>query len=100
MANKKSRITNRQAKISHKKRLSDWSMIIRKRDHEKYYQLFSEEFRKRYGTQATDNFLGGNAMRFLGFNEPLDKENNNKRLKAYYAKHAFEPKWFKEIHKM
>jgi predicted TIM-barrel fold metal-dependent hydrolase len=79
---------------------SDWSMIIRKRDHEKYYQLFSEEFRKRYGTQATDNFLGGNAMRFLGFNEPLDKENNNKRLKAYYAKHAFEPKWFKEIHKM
>lgn len=43
-------------------------------------------YRARFDGAATDEFLGGNALRFLGFDDAAN--NNAQRLRARYEEHA------------
>ncbi len=68
---------------------SDWSMLARERKHKKYFEYFTEGFDKYFGQPAIDNFLGGNAARFL-FGQDVDNKNRI-RLVNYYKKFCEKP---------
>lgn len=76
---------------------SDWYMLAALPRHDEflttYEQLYEETFAERYGEGATSWFLGGAALRFLGFDDPNNA--NTKRLQARYRRYASEnmPAW-------
>lgn len=65
---------------------SDWYMLAALPDHEEFLDNYESLYRARFGDAATDDFLGGNALRFLGFDDATNK--NAKRLRARYEKYA------------
>jgi hypothetical protein len=65
---------------------SDWYMLALYPEWEKFLSTYGDLYRAKFGADATDAFLGGNALRFLGFGDP-DNENN-RRLWERYQRYA------------
>lgn len=72
---------------------SDWYMVAIHPEHDRFLDQYEEAYRDAFGDDATDAFLGGTAMRFLGLDDA--GSGNSKRLAARYAKYApgREPDW-------
>ena len=72
---------------------SDWYMLATHPDHDRFLTRYRDLYREKFGDDATDSFLGGTARRFLGFDDPTNK--NNIRLRARYADYASDrvPEW-------
>jgi predicted TIM-barrel fold metal-dependent hydrolase len=75
---------------------SDWFMVALHKDHERFLETYEQEFKARFGAEPTSDFLGGTARRFLGFDEPNNR--NAKRLHARYEQFAPDrvPSWLAE----
>jgi predicted TIM-barrel fold metal-dependent hydrolase len=76
---------------------TDWHVIKRLPDFIHFKEKYVEVLRHRdlFTEEEIDDFLGGNAMRFLGL-LPGRKRNNRKRLEEFYQNHGIDPPdWFK-----
>jgi predicted TIM-barrel fold metal-dependent hydrolase len=71
---------------------SDWFMVAIHPEYEQFLGRYTELF-GRFGSERTDRFLGGNALSFLGFDDPSNK--NAQRLLARYQRFAPDrvPSW-------
>ena len=58
---------------------TDWALLDREPQNERYYQSMHDHFHKLFG--ATDDFLGKNAARFLGLYPP---QQTRRRLETFY----------------
>ncbi len=65
---------------------SDWYMVALHPHSEQFLQTYRNLFEERFGGELTADFMGGNALRFLGFDDPANR--NAKRLRARYQEHA------------
>lgn len=65
---------------------SDWFMLASMPDHDAFLATYRRLFSDRFGEAAAADFLGGNALRFLGLSGEGSK--NADRLRAFYARHA------------
>jgi predicted TIM-barrel fold metal-dependent hydrolase len=72
---------------------SDWYMVALHPDHDRFLTTYRQLYKDRFGTEATAGFLGDTARRFLGFNDPSNK--NTRRLRARYQQYAADrmPPW-------
>lgn len=66
---------------------SDWFMVAIHPRYEAFLDTYEGLFRKRFTPKLTSAFLGGAALRFLGFDDPTNQ--NNQRLRERYR--AFAP---------
>ncbi|WP_185445123.1 amidohydrolase family protein [Kribbella qitaiheensis] len=75
---------------------TDWFMLAIYPDWEKFLSTYRDLYRAKFDAAATDAFLGGNALRFLGFGDPTNK--NNRRLWQRYQTYAPNqlPDWLAE----
>jgi predicted TIM-barrel fold metal-dependent hydrolase len=71
---------------------SDWFMVAIHPEYERFLGTYRELF-GRFGPERTARFLGGNALSFLGFDDPSNK--NAQRLLARYRRFAPDriPSW-------
>jgi predicted TIM-barrel fold metal-dependent hydrolase len=65
---------------------SDWFMVALHPDHEKFLDAYRGLYEDRFGSDATGQFMGGTALRFLGFDDPTNR--NAQRLRARYLEFA------------
>jgi predicted TIM-barrel fold metal-dependent hydrolase len=65
---------------------SDWFMLAVYPEWEQFLSTYRDLYRAKFDEAETDAFLGGNALRFLGFGDPANK--NNRRLWQRYQKYA------------
>lgn len=65
---------------------SDWFMLALAPEHERFPAAYQRLFSDRFGGPATDAFRGGNALRFLGFDDPGNR--NAVRLRQRYERYA------------
>ncbi len=65
---------------------SDWYMLASHKEHDEFLNRYEEHYRNAFGDQRAEAFLGGNALRFLGFDDPTNE--NNRRLRARYERFA------------
>jgi len=73
---------------------SDWHMTVATEQVREYFGSFREAWLARYGAEATADFMGGNALRFLGLGP--DGGGNRGRLTSFYARLGLaEPAWFR-----
>ena len=69
---------------------TDWYMLAILPEHDQFLDRYEQAYRARFGDARTDAFLGGNALRFLGFDDPANA--NARRLRDRYAGHDL-PDW-------
>jgi predicted TIM-barrel fold metal-dependent hydrolase len=65
---------------------TDWFMLAIYPDWEDFLSTYRDLYGTKFGEAATDDFLGGNALRFLGFGDPANQ--NNRRLWQRYQTYA------------
>lgn len=65
---------------------SDWFMLALLPAHDQFLARYREAYEERFGTDALDEFLGGTALSFLGFDDPGNK--NAVRLLDRYRRIA------------
>lgn len=65
---------------------SDWLMLAILPKHEQFLETYRTRYHESFGADATEAFIGGNALRFLGFDDP--KNRNNQRLRKRYETYA------------
>lgn len=65
---------------------SDWYMLALMPQHEQFLDTYQTLFNQNFGEAVTGGFMGQNALRFLGFEDPGNR--NNQRLSARYKKYA------------
>jgi predicted TIM-barrel fold metal-dependent hydrolase len=72
---------------------SDWYMLAILPDHREFLNNYEASYRKRFDDEATDAFLGGIALRYLGFSDAANL--NTQRLRARYERYAPDrlPSW-------
>ena len=71
---------------------TDWFMVASHRHHEEFLTRFRDEYEARFDAAASERFLGGAALEFLGFDDASNK--NNQRLRARYEQGGFpRPAW-------
>jgi predicted TIM-barrel fold metal-dependent hydrolase len=72
---------------------SDWFMEALHPEHDDFLTTYRSNFERRFGADATEDFLGRNALRFLGFDDAGNR--NAKRLTARYESFAPDrmPSW-------
>lgn len=72
---------------------SDWYMLAIYPDNDRFLPTYRGLFEHRFGTDIAAGFMGGTAMRFLGFDDPSNR--NTRRLRERYARFAPErtPTW-------
>jgi predicted TIM-barrel fold metal-dependent hydrolase len=75
---------------------TDWFMLAIYPDWEKFLSTYRDLYRAKFDEEETDDFLGGNALRFLGFGDPANE--NNRRLWQRYQTYAPNqvPDWLHE----
>jgi predicted TIM-barrel fold metal-dependent hydrolase len=74
---------------------SDWLMLGRERGYEGYAAALREEMGRILGDERRlHNFLGGNAVRYLGLRPG---EPARRRLEAYYARNRLDATWLERI---
>lgn len=82
----------------------DWHVIARVDNYEAFLQRYRQvlEEGKVFNPKEMRDFLGGNALRFMGLLPPSRKDKgrwskNWKRLKSFYRKNRIRPpKWFRD----
>jgi hypothetical protein len=75
---------------------SDWHVLQRVKNYRSFMKRFIDVMKTTgfYSDDGMDDFLGGNAMQFLGL---LPGGKNRIRLEAFYKKNGIaHPKWFEE----
>lgn len=65
---------------------SDWYMLATLPQHEEFLNRYEQLYHERFGAEATEQFLGLAALRFLGFDDPTNK--NAQRLRKRYETYA------------
>jgi predicted TIM-barrel fold metal-dependent hydrolase len=65
---------------------SDWFMLALHPEYEDFLDAYERLLRERFGPELTSAFLGGNARKFLGFDDPMNQ--NAKRLLRRYETFA------------
>ncbi len=72
---------------------SDWLMLAILPRHDEFLTTYRELYQAMMGDSATDEFMGRTALRFLGFDDPDNR--NCRRLRAHYARWAPDrmPEW-------
>jgi predicted TIM-barrel fold metal-dependent hydrolase len=72
---------------------SDWFMLAMYPEHERFLEEYRSRYLAQFGEDASAKFLGGNALRFLGFDSAANA--NAARLLERYRIHAPDrvPKW-------
>jgi predicted TIM-barrel fold metal-dependent hydrolase len=65
---------------------SDWFMLASFPNHEQFLDTYRDLFKQQFGDSAAKDFMGGNALRFLGLADPGSK--NADRLRTHYSRHA------------
>ena len=65
---------------------SDWFMVAIHPEYEEFLDTYEQLFRDRFDEAITTDFLGGSARRFLGFDDPSNK--NAVRLRERYQRFA------------
>jgi len=73
---------------------TDWHCLIRVPDFINYKRKFIEvlQYEDNFSDEEIEDFLGGNALRFLGFSKGSPAAL---RLERFYAEHQIEaPEWF------
>ena len=72
---------------------SDWFMLAVYPNHQAFLPTYEALFDQHFDKTRTSDFLGGNALRFLGLDRAGTR--NATRLSAFYARHAPEatPSW-------
>ena len=71
---------------------SDWYMLATHPDYRNFLADYERHYRDRFGDERTERFLGGNALTFLGFDDPTNA--NNRRLVARYRRFEADlPHW-------
>ncbi|MFK4084168.1 amidohydrolase family protein [Kribbella sp. NPDC020789] len=65
---------------------TDWYMVAIYPEWEKFLRTYRDLYRDKLGQGPVDDFMGGNALRFLGFGDPGNK--NNRRLWDRYERYA------------
>jgi predicted TIM-barrel fold metal-dependent hydrolase len=74
---------------------TDWHMLEKVDNREDYFEQFSEEYFKRFGKEMTNDFLGGNAARFLGL---YPDDMTRERLEAFYEDRQIAlPSWMGKL---
>ena len=63
---------------------TDWYMQAINRDHDKFLGTYRDAWVKAFGVEEESHFMGGNALAFLGFSRPSDK--NAARLADRYER--------------
>ncbi|MBN1780364.1 amidohydrolase family protein [bacterium] len=75
---------------------SDWQVLCRVRNYRSFMKAYVNVMEKTgfYDKETMHDFLGGNAMTFLGL---VPGGKNRERLTAFYRRNKLEPpKWFRE----
>lgn len=74
---------------------SDWIMLGKEKDHERYTSILSAQL-AAIGLDAAcaTRFLAGNALRFLGLHQG---QPGRKRLEAYYRRHQLDASWLRRV---
>lgn len=74
---------------------SDWWMNTMSPKHKTYLKSFQDHFGDHFSQELLRDFMGKNALRYLGFNGPDDRPDfrnrNRRRLEAFYAEHETPP---------
>lgn len=72
---------------------SDWLMLAILPRHNEYLATYRDLYRAVMGDSATEAFMGRTALRFLGFDDPDNR--NCRRLRAHYERRAPDriPEW-------
>ncbi|WP_432877208.1 amidohydrolase family protein [Kribbella sp. CA-245084] len=72
---------------------TDWFMLAIYPDWDRFFTTYRDLYRDKLGAGPTNDFLGTNALHFLGFGDPTNQ--NNRRLWEWYAKYAADhtPAW-------
>lgn len=65
---------------------SDWFMAALHKDHEQFLDTYRGLYEERFGAEPTTAFMGGTALRFLGFDDPSN--GNAQRLRARHERFA------------
>jgi predicted TIM-barrel fold metal-dependent hydrolase len=65
---------------------SDWFMLAMYPEHERFLEEYRDRYLAQFGEDDSANFLGGNALRFLGFDSASNA--NATRLLERYREHA------------
>lgn len=65
---------------------TDWYMLAVYPEWQKFLSTYRDLYRDKLGAGPADDFMGGNALRFLGFGDPGNK--NNRRLWDRYERYA------------
>jgi predicted TIM-barrel fold metal-dependent hydrolase len=65
---------------------SDWFMVALHEGHDRFLETYRVAFERRFGSDATAGFMGGNAVHFLGFDDPHNR--NAQRLRSRYERFA------------
>jgi predicted TIM-barrel fold metal-dependent hydrolase len=76
---------------------SDWHVLRRMRGHETFFDDYRTVMLDSglYGDPGVEDFLGGNAMEFLGL---TPRAQNHGRLECFYQELGIEPPtWFEEV---
>lgn len=72
---------------------TDWFMVATHRSYEDFLTRFRDAFGSDF-PEFAEGFMGGVALRFLGFDDPTNK--NNRRLRDRYTEHGFDqPPWLR-----
>lgn len=70
---------------------TDWHILATKRDSATYTDIYREQYRQRFGDEATRALFAGNAEKFLGL---LPGGKNRQRLQQFYTrKNRQQPAW-------
>ncbi|MFI9815119.1 amidohydrolase family protein [Saccharothrix variisporea] len=72
---------------------SDWYMVAQQRGYDRFLDTYRSRYEAAFGPEARDAFLGANALSFLGFDDPDNR--NATRLAERYSRFAPErmPSW-------
>ncbi len=71
---------------------TDWYMQAMNRDHEDFLETYQADWKTCFGEDAVEGFMSGNALCFLGFDDPSNK--NAVRLRdRYQAVDVPAPAW-------
>jgi predicted TIM-barrel fold metal-dependent hydrolase len=65
---------------------SDWLMLAILPEHELFRSHYEQLYSKAFGKMAAEGFMGARALRFLGFDDPANK--NRQRLRKRYERFA------------
>ncbi len=74
---------------------TDWYTQAINPDPSSFLDLYRSAWRNAFGDAATDDFMAGNALRFLGFDDP-GNQNASRLAARYEAAEVARPEWLRK----